>query len=269
MTLFMNPRKSTTTSSYKPCVANDPTTNVVVGVNHRYKFRGTLKAADRAINEYISAVAHEARNPLTNINLAVEMLKEMPGNQEQKTYLDIIIRASGRISNLVTDLLNSYKADDKKVELLSLHQLLDEVLVITEDRSRLKNITVIKDYTCRDCKLMLNRVNMKIALTNIIINAIEAMTSGNGQLKVTTQFTAGRHSIQIEDNGCGISEENLTKIFQLYFTNKPGGLGVGLATTYAILQANHIGIKVTSKEGVGTTFNLSFAKKYKSSTLSN
>ena len=75
--------------------------------------------------------------------------------------------------------------------------------------------------------------------------------------------------IQIEDNGCGISKENLKYIFKPYFTNKPGGLGLGLATTYDILQSNHVGVNVESEEGKGTRFILSFEEKHQYSQCSN
>ena len=105
-----------------------------------------------------------------------------------------------------------------------------------------------------------SRPKMKIALTNIIINAVEAMTSGKGELKLVTKIVEGDYIILIEDNGCGISRKNLKNIFKPYFTNKPGGLGLGLATTFNILRANCVGINVESEEGHGSRFILSFDK---------
>jgi signal transduction histidine kinase len=103
---------------------------------------------------------------------------------------------------------------------------------------------------------------MQIALTNIIINAIDAMPSENGELKLTTKSIDGKYIIQVEDNGCGISKANLKHIFKPFFTKKPGGLGLGLATTYHILKSNHVGIDVESEEGKGTLFILSFDKNH-------
>jgi signal transduction histidine kinase len=100
---------------------------------------------------------------------------------------------------------------------------------------------------------------MKIALTNIIVNAIDAM-SQKGELKIITKSIERKYAIQIEDNGCGISREDLKNIFKPYFTNKPGGLGLGLAATCDILQSNHVGVFVESEEGKGTRFILLFDK---------
>ena len=140
----------------------------------------------------------------------------------------------------------------------SIHQLLDEVLAMTEDRIMLKNIRVRKDYTTLDCKIWVNKEKIKIALINIIINAIDAMPSKKGKLKLVTKSINGKCIIEIEDNGIGISKQNLKNIFKPYFTNKAGGLGLGLSTTLDILHSNHARVKVHSDEGIGTRFILSF-----------
>ena len=218
------------------------------------------KIVQKQPSRFASALAHEVRNPLSNINLAVEMLKSIIRHDDQKIYLDIITRSSIRINDLIKELLKYQQADEVQAEKHSIHQLLDEILAMNEDRIMLKNITVRKDYTIQDCKIVLNRPKMKIALTNIIINAIDAMTSGKGELKLVTKSIDGKYVIQIEDNGCGISKGNLQYIFKPYFTNKPGGLGLGLATTYDILRSNHVGVNVESGEGEGTRFILLFKK---------
>jgi C4-dicarboxylate-specific signal transduction histidine kinase len=107
---------------------------------------------------------------------------------------------------------------------------------------------------------LLNRPKMKVALINIIINAIESMDSENGELKIVTKSIPGKYLIWIEDNGCGISTGNLKKIFTPYFTNKSGGLGLGLSATCDILRSNKVELNVESQEGRGTRFNLSFSK---------
>lgn len=205
-------------------------------------------------------LAHEVRNPLSNIKLAVEMLRSVTNNDDQKMFLDIISRGSGRINDLLLDLIAPVRAEEIKSEKYSIHQLLDEVLVMAEDRIMLKNITVRKDYGAHDCKIVLNEPKMKIALSNIIVNAIEAITREDGKLKILTKSTGDKFIIQIEDNGCGISKENVKKIFKPYFTSKPGGLGLGLVSTLDILRLNHVTVKVESEVGKGTCFILSLDK---------
>ncbi len=223
------------------------------------------KVAPEQAAPFASALAHEVRNPLTNINLAVEMLKSTLKGDDQQIYLDIIMRGSDRINALVTDLLVSCQDDDQQPETHSFHLLLDEVLAMNKDRITLKNIAVRKDFTVADCKIFMDKEKMKIALTNIIINAIDAMRPENGKLRLITRTVNGKCVLEIADNGSGISPKNLKKIFTPYFTNKPSGMGLGLSTTRTILLCNQVSMDVQSIEGKGTRFILSF-NKVKSST---
>ena len=208
--------------------------------------------------EFTYTLAHEIRNPLSTINLAVEMLKITNNEDEKSACLDIIMRNSLRINDLLTDLLKSYQLDEILSKKHSINKLIDEVLMLVEDRLILKNVTVSKYYSTVDCKVLLNKEKIKIALTNIIINAIEAMPLEKGELKLVTKLMNGICIIEIEDNGSGISKENLKKIFTPYFTSKPGGMGLGLSSSLDILRANHFHVDVQSKEGSGTRFILSF-----------
>jgi signal transduction histidine kinase len=124
----------------------------------------------------------------------------------------------------------------------------------------LKNICVKKDYIKPDCKIIGDKQKIKIAFTNIVINAIDAMPAENGLLHLTIKAKSSKCVIEIEDNGIGISNENLGHIFRPYFTSKPGGMGLGLSATLDILHSNHIGVDVQSEEGRGTCFILSFNK---------
>ncbi|MCW3466065.1 two-component system sensor histidine kinase NtrB [Chitinophaga nivalis] len=207
-----------------------------------------------------ASLAHELRNPLTNINLSVGMIESITRNDDLKSYLDIIMRSSVRINDLVTELIKYQHANEVPVEQHAVHQLLEEVLEMAADRIQLKNIVVRKQYEQHDCTIELNGLRMKIALTNIIINAIDAMSSKNGILTLVTKSVYGKFLVEIEDNGCGISEDNIKKIFTPYFTTKPGGLGIGLSNTYTILRSNNVGVKVESSAGKGTRFILFFNK---------
>ncbi len=208
----------------------------------------------------VSVLAHELRNPLTNIILTVHMLESKTLDENDRLYMDIIKRSSARINDLINDLLKGQKKDEIPTEKYSIHELLDEVIEMANDRLVLKNVVVKKNYAPYDLKVKMDKSKIKIALTNIIINAIDAMPSENGELKLCTKLIKGRHAISIHDNGCGISKENLPFIFNPYFTNKPGGVGVGLAATKDILLSNKISVKVESVIGEGTRFILLFEK---------
>jgi len=256
-----------TTIVYQPSHVCDSTIKKAITNNNHYKPLVATKIIKDPPVQFATALIHEVRNPLTNINLAVEMLGSAIKDNQLKIYLDIITRSSIRINSLICDLLK-YE-DEVQVEKCSLHQLLDEVLEMAGDRIRLKKIAVSKDYASNDCKIELNRLKMLIGLTNIVVNSIDAMIPGKGELKLVTKSVEGKCIIQIEDNGCGISKENLKNIFKPYFTNKAGGLGIGLATTCDILRSNNVGVNVESEEGKGTRFILTFEEKYQYSRCSN
>ncbi|HEX5651460.1 MAG TPA: HAMP domain-containing sensor histidine kinase [Chitinophagaceae bacterium] len=231
------------------------------------KPRVISKITKTGASQFTSALAHEVRNPLSNINLAVEMLKRISKDADEKLYLDIIMRASWRINQLVSEFLTTSQSDETGWEEHSIHQLVDNVLAMTEDRIRLKNIKVIKELAEQDCTAVMNIPKMKIALINIIINAIDAMDSVKGELRLSTKLSDGKYALIIEDNGCGIKKEHLKKIFRPYFTSKPGGMGLGLSTTHAILRSSHIKVNVEPVQTGGTRFILLFDQKYQSFSL--
>lgn len=213
----------------------------------------TAISLDRQIGP---ALAHEVRNPLTNINLSVEMLRAAVQDNDLKIYIDIIMRSSKKINDLINELLTTQ--GKVRAEKYSVHQLLHEVVESANDRIKLKNITVTKEFDPEDRRTVMDRSQLKIALSNIIINAIDAMPSGNARLDLVSKSIGSSFMLLIKDNGCGISGEDLKNIFKPYFTTKPGGLGVGLATTYDILRANHVRVNVESEVGKGTSFILLF-----------
>jgi len=231
-----------------------------------------LKTLPAALGEFVSltptallekqapvftlALAHEIRNPLANINLALEILQSSLQNDEDKACLDIIGRGSVRISNLINNLLANYEAKEVPLQITQVNQLLNEIVTLLKDRLMLKNIIVRKHFTRQECNVLVNKEQVMIAIINIIVNAIDAMPSSRGELKITTRCLKGTGIIEIEDNGIGISNENLKKIFKPYFTNKPGGMGLGLSTALTSLLSNHARVKVYSEEGKGSKFIL-------------
>src|SRR6187402_753681 len=208
----------------------------------------------------VSVLAHELRNPLTNIMLTVHLLESKILDDTDRMYMDIIKRNSAKINDLINDLLKGQKKDEIQTENHSIHQLLDEVIELASDRLVLKKVIVRKNYAPYDLKVKMDKPKIKIALTNIIINGIDAMSSKNGELRLETKLIKGKCAVSIQDNGSGISKENLPLIFDPYFTNKQNGVGVGLAATKDILQSNKVGVRVESLMGHGTRFILLFEK---------
>ncbi len=206
----------------------------------------------------VRIMAHEVRNPLNNIMLSAEQLGPVVGNGDAGICLDIINRNSKRIGDLITELLNSSRADQVSVERRTLQSILDETLDAALDRINLRHIKLSKDYLTEPAWVMADKEKLKIAFLNIIINAIEAMEENIGELMISIRRKNLQYIVSIEDNGCGISEENIGHLFEPYFTSKPNGMGLGLASTLNILQSHNASFDVQSKMKMGTTFKLFF-----------
>jgi len=206
-------------------------------------------------------IAHEIRNPLTNINLATGQLKtELAEENEESSFLfDVITRNSHRINRLISDLLTSTKFSELNFEKLTVNDLLEEALIEAKDRILLNEVTLIKIFETNMPAIAVDKGKMKIALLNIIINGLEAMEEKEiKQLKIETRLDEELKKcvITITDTGSGLSQESLSKLFEPYFTSKQNGNGLGLTNTQNIIL-NHKGdIHVTSEPNVGTSFEI-------------
>jgi len=202
-------------------------------------------------------IAHEVRNPLTNIDLAISQIKEEV-NKEKKDLdflFDMVSRNSNRINQLITELLNATRFSELTFTKTSLNLILDEALAMANDRFELGKIALQKKYSPDLCNVLVDVEKLKIAFLNIIINAIEAMAGkDNAILQVATKCENGKCVVEISDNGTGMDEKELSKLFEAYYTTKPKGNGLGLANTQNIILNHKGSIEVKSKPGEGTRF---------------
>jgi signal transduction histidine kinase len=200
-------------------------------------------------------IAHEIRNPLTNIDLSASHLENQNlGGEDKKLFLEIIARNSQRINELINELLSATKFTDLQYQEIRADVLLDESLNEAIDRAQLNRVSIEKKYSKEIIWLNVDKSRMKIALLNIIVNAMEAMTGENSRLTLESNSSDGYCNIIIRDNGKGMDEETRAKVFDPYFTSKTNGNGLGMTNTQNIVL-NHKGkIEVFSDEGSGTSF---------------
>jgi PAS domain S-box-containing protein len=226
--------------------------------NQKKNERATLLAEKlAATGRLVRTLAHEVRNPLSNIHMSLEQLVGLT-KDEDRIYLDIIDRNGKRINDLITELLTSSKPAEMVLERIVTQTVIDDALSAALDRLTLKQIKLKLNYPETPCYIRGDQSKLKIALLNIIINAIEAMDGTAGELKITLSCNEENNVVEISDTGCGIPPENLSKLFEPFFTSKRNGIGLGLASTLNILQAHSATVEVKSKVKAGTTFLLSF-----------
>lgn len=206
-------------------------------------------------------IAHEVRNPLTNLHMALEqMLDELEPDvrEEISPYSDILERNMHRISKLITDLLESSKTKELHKRACNVETLLTTALTSVQDRLDLLEMRA--DVSVEDgiTKVMADPDMIGVALTNLCINAIEAMEEGKGHLLLKAVMHRDKVRVCVIDNGKGIAEENIQRLFQAFYSGRTGGMGLGLTSARTILNAHEVHVDVESTLGQGTTFTLTF-----------
>jgi PAS domain S-box-containing protein len=204
-------------------------------------------------------VAHEVRNPLTSLSLALEQLKEeMPQDSDSlKIYTDVIQRNTNRIEQLIGEMLSSSRPKELNLELTDVQELVEDTVALSIDRINLNQMKIEKSYG-ETPRILLDKEKMKIAFLNIVVNAIEAMEAGRGLLRLETNRQNGFVMVSFSDNGKGIAPEDIEKLFDPFYTGRQGGMGLGLTSTKNILNSHSATIEVNSTVGEGTTFTVYF-----------
>ena len=223
--------------------------------------RATLYAEKlAAAGRLVRTLAHEVRNPLNNVQMAVEQLNSNQIAEDDRIFIEIIQRNSKRIDNLIAELLDSYRPNEKKFKVTNLKSIVEDSLTMAADRIRLKSINIKVQYPGDIYLVHADEEKLKIAFLNIVVNATEAIVNGSGNVEVLLNERPGAYCVEISDNGCGIPPEILAKLFEPYFTSKRNGMGLGLASTLNIVQAHGGTIDVQSQVNVGSRFIVSIPK---------
>ena len=238
---------------------------IVRDITHQKQAQQELIMAEKLTmtGKIARSIAHEVRNPLTNLSLALEQLKdELDTDSEYVSmFTEIIGRNVDRIGQLITEMLNSSKPRDLDRRKQDFNIIVKETLQLVSDRIKLKRMRLKTEFTADDCQALLDRDQLKTALLNILVNAVEAMEEGKGVLVVKTNCTDdSRVCVEVSDNGGGISHEVRERLFDPFFTGKSGGMGLGLTATQNIVNSHKGSIGVESQMGTGTTFRLYFPR---------
>jgi two-component system NtrC family sensor kinase len=212
-----------------------------------------------SMGQLAAGVAHEINNPLGTILLYSDILyKEMPDDDPRRADLKMIIDETNRCKTIVADLLNFARQHDVMAKVMNLNDLLDEVIRRLAKQSKLEGIEVEKKYDLDLPFIMADPDQLKQVFIILLDNAAEAIET-SGTITVSTR-PVDEHWVEIliSDTGCGIAEENLSKVFTPFFTTKPlgQGTGLGLSIAYGIIKMHRGQISLQSKLGEGTTVTI-------------
>ena len=207
-----------------------------------------------AISRLTAGVAHEIKNPLNAIALHVEVLKSKLDERDQE--IEVISSEIRRLDRVVKAFLNFNKPVELAAKPLDLNTVAIEIVHLVEPDARARSISIDthldgERWINADCDLL------KQAILNVVMNAVEAMDSG-GALGVETREVEGDAVLAISDTGPGIPAEIQNKIFDLFFSTKKAGSGIGLAMAFRLVQLHSGTIELSSELGRGTSFYLRF-----------
>ena len=219
-----------------------------------------LQVSERlaALGRVTAGVAHEVKNPLNSMRLWLENLKESlpddPENGSQQA-VQVLDKEIDRLDAVVKRFLDFTRPMEVRLESTKLADLLREVVEIAKPQLQKARIHVAQLLPIDVPEVYVDPALLKQAVLNLILNAIEAMPNG-GQLRLILSRRGEMAEITVADTGKGIPVENRQKIFQLFFTTRPGGSGIGLASAFRIVQLHNGSIDFTSEVGRGTTFRI-------------
>lgn len=214
-----------------------------------------MQAQKLAVAGQIAAgIAHEVRNPLTSVNGFLQLMKTQ--YPERTDYFDIIFSEIKRIDFVLSELLVLAKPQAVHFQEVQLHELLEQVITLLKTNAVLSNIDLKQPFKKQDAGAILADANqMKQLFINLIKNAIEAMPEG-GSIYISTEKVLNEWKITIQDEGKGMSEEDIQKIYDPFFSTKKEGTGLGLTICAAILKDHHGRMDVSSELGKGTAFHI-------------
>ncbi|HKY03305.1 MAG TPA: ATP-binding protein [Blastocatellia bacterium] len=236
---------------------------MIAGLKSKRELEEKLTQAERAavIGRMTQAVAHEIRNPLNVINLSIDHASKRYAPEDETKrkqftrMLSSIKDEIARLNHMVNDVLNFGRPARMAVETVDLRGLVDETIALVRAQADEQGVEIEVRQDGDRADVQGDRERLKSCLSNIAINALQAMPTG-GHLTARVHQTNGTVAVSITDTGVGISEEAQAKIFDAYYSTKQTGFGLGLAVTKKIVEDHKGTIEVESEPDRGTTFTV-------------
>ncbi len=207
-------------------------------------------------------MAHEIRNPLSSLNINIELLREELGAEPQLSQKDeihslinFISYETLRLENNLKEFLDFNRLPPPKFEWVQVNEVLDSVVRLLRPDAQIKNAKIETHFQKKLPMLKIDISQFNLAISNLLVNSIQAV-SEKGEIHLSTRGSKKNVFIVIQDNGVGISKENLPKIFDFMFSTKPMGSGLGLSIVKKVISDHRGEISVKSEINRGTTFRI-------------
>ncbi|MDI6761751.1 MAG: response regulator [Thermodesulfobacteriota bacterium] len=237
--------------------------HIMRDITEQKRLQGELVQLEKlsGLGELISCVAHELNNPLTSVIGYAQLLKgSKEVSEEIKEDLERLHDEAMRTSGIVQKFLAFARKRKSEKSYVNINEILRSTVALKSYDSKANNVAVVEDFQADLPRTMADPQQLQQIFLNLLTNAEYAMKEahGRGRLEIQTRFDLERSLIRIsfKDNGSGISEENLSKVFESFFTTKETGTGLGLNVSYKIVQEHGGTIFVKSRLGEGATFTV-------------
>ncbi|MDZ7263314.1 MAG: ATP-binding protein [candidate division KSB1 bacterium] len=234
---------------------------VIKNLTEKRQLEETLRRKEKltAMGQLASGVAHEIRNPLNAIGMITQRLARefvpQSGHDEYRELTKIVVSEVRRINDIIQQFLKFARPPKLHLAATNVNLLIENTVKLMASQAQEKKIEIITSLNSTPV-LMIDQNQMQQALLNILQNAIEAIP-GEGKITISTAVTNEREvGIRIADSGIGMNSETQSKIFNLYYTTKPQGTGLGLSLVHQIISQHEGRIEVESAVGKGSTFSI-------------
>lgn len=208
------------------------------------------------LGELMAGVAHEVRNPLTAIRGYVQIIRQQTSLPVHQEYLSVVLKEIDSINRVIQQLLDFSRPRQSQWQQVLLNSLIEETLILVQTSGVQARIAFNVEQDKELPAIVADRELLKQVILNILINAVQAISTC-GEIRIRTlSYSATQQAVIIEDNGCGIDIALQKKIFDPFFTTKASGTGLGLALSQRIINAHQGDIHVASMPGCGATFTL-------------
>lgn len=223
--------------------------------------RQRLLARYAEIASLAGGLAHEIKNPLSTISMNLELLAEdlqqpeTPRERRMVSKIETVQRACRNLQNILDDFLQFARAGELNLEREDLNAIVVDFIDLFRPSAQGKQIEISPHLATDLAPVMLDRVIFGQVLMNLALNAQQAMPHG-GLLELQTSMSDGQVRLDLIDNGTGMDERTMSKMFQIFFSTKPSGSGLGLPTVKKIIEGHGGTITCQSEVGKGTRFTI-------------
>lgn len=211
------------------------------------------------VGQLAAGIAHEIRNPLTTIKGFIQLIKPYLIEIEKDQYADIALNEIERANQILYQYLNAAKPQLNEQKEININDLLKDIALLYEGEANLRNIELETSFQANIPSVRMEENQLKQVLVNMVKNAMEAIQASRrieGKIQLASMRMNNTIVISIKDNGCGLSEDSLNKLFTPFYSTKMSGTGLGLSICKQIIHESGGNIEISSRLNEGTTFRI-------------